>query len=198
MSGTSIRIIGGITLAGLLALAGCNTSGDNGVLGSAAKPGSHNDPENPSQNTSMLNTRNAMTDYCPRSTVHEGTGSYKVFKRKASRENNEGLRFQATILKIARDCTYEAGQLQMTVGLAGRIINGPSGETGTIKMPIRIAVRVGSELVYSKLHKVDGTIAKGANHGQFTFVDKAVSFPAPTKPNAQVVVGFDEGPYKTP
>ncbi len=190
--------IGSITLVGLLALAGCNTSGDNGVLGSAAKPGSHNNPENPTQHTAMLNTRNAMTDYCPKTTVHEGTGSYKVFKRKANRENNDGLRFQATILKIARDCKYEQGQLKMSVGLAGRIINGSSGESGTIKLPIRIAVRVGSDLVYSKLHKHDGTIAKGSNHGQFQLIDDQIAFAAPTKPNVRVVVGFDEGPYKTP
>jgi hypothetical protein len=198
VSGTSVKIFSGIALAGLLVLASCNTSGDNGVLGSAAKPGAHNDPENPTQHTKLLNTRNALTDYCPRTVLHEGTGSYKLYKRKASRENDSGLRFQATILKITRDCTYASGQLQMEVGIAGRIINGPSGEAGTIKLPLRIAVRVGSELVYSKLHKIDGTIAKGGSNGQFTFVDREVAFPAPTKTNVRVVVGFDEGPYKTP
>ncbi len=195
MSEYSISIISS-GLAALLVLAGCTTSGDNGVLGSATKP--HNSPENPTQDTRQANTRGPLTDYCPKTTLREGTGTYRVFKKRASRETTEGLRYQATILRVARDCNYTLGQLNMTIGVAGRIITGPSGETGTFKMPLRVAVKMAGELVYSTLHKVDGTIASGTTNGQFTFVDDKVSFAAPTSKNVRIFVGFDEGPYKTP
>ncbi len=187
------KLAGGFFVVALLGLAGCNTSGDNGVLDSAAKQGAHNDPANPTQHTTLLNTRTEMTDYCPRTTLREGTGTYQLFRNKRKKED---LRFQATILKIARDCVYEQGQLKMTIGVAGRMINGPSNATGTVKLPIRMAIKVGGDLVYSKLHKVDSTIAKGSTNSSFSVVDDQISFPAPTSKNVRVFVGFDEGPPK--
>lgn len=190
---------GMLVLAGLLA--GCNTTGDNGVLGSATKPdasASHNDPENPTQNTRMANVRGAMTDYCPTVTLREGTAIYRQYRNSKKRDNPDDLRYQASIIRVTRNCTYEQGQLRMSIGLAGRVIAGPSGKSGSFKMPLRIAVKSSGELVYSKLHKIDGTIAQGSSNGQFSFVDNEVWFTAPTSRNVRVHVGFDEGPYKTP
>jgi len=191
-------IFNGFAIGALLFLAGCTTSGENGVLSSAVQPADQNNPENPTQRTALANTRNELTDYCPRTVLREGTGSYRLYKKRASRETTEGLRYQATILKVARDCQYEQGQLNMQIGVSGRVINGPSGESGSFKMPLRVAVRVGEELVYSKLHQLDGNIPSGTNNNSFTFVDNQVSIPAPTSRNVRIFVGFDEGPYKTP
>lgn len=191
--------VGALVLLGMLA--GCNTTGDNGVLGSATKPdqnASHNDPENPTQNTRLANVRGALTDYCPTVTLREGTAIYRLYRNKKKRDNPDELRYQASILRVSRDCAYEQGQLRMKIGVAGRIITGPSGKAGTFKMPLRIGVKSAGELVYSKLHKLDGAIAEGSANGQFTFVDNEVWFQAPTSRSVRVHVGFDEGPYKTP
>ena len=196
---SSFPAIGVLVLLGVLA--GCNTTGDNGVLGSATKPdpnASHNDPENPTQNTRMANVRGALTDYCPTVTLREGTAIYRLYRNKKKRDNPDELRYQASILRVSRNCTYEQGQLRMKIGVAGRIITGPSGKAGTFKMPLRIGVKSAGELVYSKLHKLDGSIAEGSTNGRFTFVDNEVSFLAPTSRSVRVHVGFDEGPYKTP
>jgi hypothetical protein len=185
------------TLLLLGVLAGCNTTDENGAIGSATKPdqpASHNDPENPTQNTSMANVRGSLTDYCPTVTLREGTAIYRLYRNQKKRDNPDELRYQASILKVSRDCTYEQGQLRMKIGVAGRIITGPSGKAGTVKMPLRIAVKSAGELVYSKLHKLDGVIAEGSTNGQFTFVDNEVWFQAPTSRSVQVHVGFDEGP----
>ena len=182
-------------------LAGCNTTGDNGVLGSAAKPdpnSAHNDPENPTQNTLIANVCGVLTDYCPTLTLREWTAIYLLFLNKKKRDNPDELRYQASILRVSRNCTYEQGQLRMKIGVAGRIITGPSGKAGTFKMPLRIGVKSAGELVYSKLHKLDGAVAEGSANGQFTFVDNEVSFLAPTSCSVRIHVGFDEGPYKTP
>ncbi len=196
---SKLAAISTIVLLGVLA--GCNTTGDNGVLGSATKPdpnAAHNDPENPTQNTRLANVRGALTDYCPTVALREGTAIYRLYRNKKKRDNPDELRYQASILRVSRNCTYEQGQLRMKIGVAGRIITGPSGKAGTIKMPLRIAVKSAGELVYSKLHKLDGTIVEGSTNGQFTFVDNEVSFLAPTSRSVRVHIGFDEGPYKTP
>ncbi len=190
---------GALILVGLLA--GCTTTGDDGVLGSATKPdpnASFNDPENPTQNTRLANVRGAMTDYCPTVTLREGTAIYRIYRNKKKRDNPDELRYQASIVRVSRSCTYEQGQLRMNIGVSGRIITGPSGKPGAFKLPLRIAIKSQGELVYSKLHRFDGNVAAGTASGKFVFVDDQVSFLAPTSRNVRVHVGFDEGPYKTP
>lgn len=187
-----------VSVFALAVLVGCTTIGDDSVLGSAANPASHNNPENPTQRTRLKNTSNILLDYCPRITLREGTDTYRIYKKGADRLTTAGVRFQATIVKTARECSYEQGQLLMKIGVAGRLINGPSGENGSFTMPLRIAIKSEGELVYSKLHQIDGTIAEGSNNGQFTFLDDQVTFLAPRSRSVQVFVGFDEGPEKTP
>jgi len=194
-----ISISSVVILAGILA--GCNTTGDNGVLGSATKPdpqASFNDPENPTQNTRMANVRGAMTDFCPTATLREGTAIYRLYRNKKKRDNPEELRYQASIVRVSRSCTYEQGQLRMKIGVSGRIVTGPAGKPGSFKLPLRIAIKSQGELVYSKLKKFDGVVAPGNATGKFIYVDEEVSFLAPTNRNVRVNVGFDEGPYKTP
>ena len=199
MQNSKFPIASVMILAGLLA--GCNTTGDNGVLGSATKPnasGSHNDPQNPTQNTRLANVRGPLTDYCPTASLREGTAIYRIYRNKKKRDNPEELRYQASIVRVSRSCVYEQGQLLMKIGVAGRIVTGPSGKPGSFKLPLRIAIKSQGELVYSKLHKIDGTVAPGSATGKFIYVDEEISFLAPTSRNVRVNVGFDEGPYKTP
>ncbi|MEM7301850.1 MAG: hypothetical protein AAF468_12260 [Pseudomonadota bacterium] len=176
-------------------LAACTTSGENGVLSSAADNAKR---QNPNATPRLANTRNALSDYCPQVTIRDGTDTYRHFRNKRDRKNNEKLQFQASIIRVARECDYVGDQLAMKIGVEGRIINGPSGASGSFKMPLRVAVSQGGETVYSVLHKPEGGIEPGRSNSQFSFVDGQVSFPAPTARNVRVYVGFDEGPYNTP
>lgn len=182
----------------LAVLAGCNTAGNNSVLGSAATPAAANNAENPTQSTRLLNTRTDLSDYCPRINLQEGTAIYQVFRRNAKQDDADNLRYQATILRFSRNCTYEQGQLRMRIGVAGRLISGPEGKPGTFEMPLRIAIKSGEEMVFNKLYRIDATIAPGTANGNFSFVDNEVWIPAPTSRSLRVRVGFDEGKNKNP
>lgn len=195
-----------VPLATITLLAGCQSGGPDGVLQSAAKGakaeaayGSTASPgykgvtgENPNAKTRLKNTRNALTGYCPNVRVREGTGIYRLFPKDS--EGDASIRYQATIANAARECAYEGENLKMRVGIRGRIINGPGGETGSFTMPIRVAVVEGGRTVYSKLHKPKGAIAEGTSNALFDYVDEEVVIPAPKKTNVRVYVGFDEGP----
>ena len=185
-------------------LAGCQTGGNEGVLGSAV-----NDPnapgdrvaragDNPNARTRLKNTRTTLTDYCPAVRLRTGTESYRVVPRNGDKDDPAQVRFQATITRVARECAYEGGDLRIKVGARGRVITGPRGATGNFNMPIRVAVTRGDDTVYSKLHRPQTGVPNGASGAVFSFVDDQVVVPAPTATNLRVYIGFDEGPYNTP
>lgn len=199
---------GRYSIVGLgLIVASCQTSGGN-IFGEAA-PTTENsanpeqvataDPKiNPNARTRQKNTRSLLSEYCPAVRIRAGTETYRIFPKGVDKTDTDNLRYQATITKVARECAYVGENLTIKVGARGRVITGPSGESGNITMPIRVAVTEGGETVYSKLYKPVETIASGSTNTQFSFVDADVVIPAPRNTNVRVFIGFDEGPYNTP
>ena len=195
----------------LLALAACQTAGNSGNNGGSILdnvfPTAENtqqqqqvataDPsQNPNAPTRLKNTRNELTDYCPAVRIRAGTEAFRDYQGKE--KEDEKVRYQATITKVARECAYVGGNLEIKVGARGRVITGPAGGAGTLTMPIRVAVTRGTDTVYSKLHKPQSTIPEGARNTDFSFVDDKVIIEAPRITNVRVYIGFDEGPYDTP
>lgn len=195
-------------------LTACQSGGSTGVLGSAGgakKQAAFASPEaarggpvtrgvsgtNPNAKTTLRNTRTKLSDYCPAVRIREGTNIYRVFPGGADESDASRIRYQATISQTARECFYVGDQLKMRVGVRGRVINGPSGETGAFAMPIRVAVTEGKRTVYSKLHKPQAKIADGTSNALFSYVDEEVVIDAPSRTNVRVYVGFDEGPPKS-
>ncbi|MEL6967780.1 MAG: hypothetical protein AAGM04_10405 [Pseudomonadota bacterium] len=196
-------------IAASLALSACQSAGSGGVLGSVltddqekqrqvdiANRGTQG--QNPNAQTRLVNTRNALTDYCPAVRIRSGTESYRVLPDGAPKDDASKVRYQATITKVARECAYVGNNLEIKVGARGRLITGPVGRPGQFQMPIRVAVTKGQDTVYSKLHRPTASIADGNSNGSFSFVDDKVIIPAPTATNVRVYIGFDEGPYNTP
>ena len=205
-----LRVFGAIAALGMLAA--CQSGGSQGVLGSAAgakKQAAFAAPSgdapvrrgvsgtNPNARTALKNTRNALSDYCPAVRIREGTNVFRVFPKGADRNDVSRIRYQATIATTARECFYVGDQLKMRVGIRGRVINGPTGETGAFAMPIRVAVTEGKSTVYSRLHKPQAKIADGTSNALFSYVDEEVVIDAPKRTNIKVYVGFDEGPPKS-
>ena len=194
--------VGALTMLALAA--GCQTGGNDGVLGSAVtdpeQPGDAvaRDGDNPNARGRLKNTRTALTDYCPAVRLRTGTESYRVVPQGGDRDDPAQVRFQATITKVARECAYVGENLEIKVGARGRVITGPRGASGNFNMPIRVAVTRGDETVYSKLHRPQTGVPSGASGAVFSFVDDQVVIPAPTATNVRVYIGFDEGPYNTP
>jgi hypothetical protein len=108
------------------------------------------------------------------------------------------LRYQASMVRTARECQVNAGIMNMKVGVEGRVITGPAGGPGTIDVPLRIAVvqeGVSPKTIVSKFARIQVTVANAADRVPFTHVDSDISFPMP-QPVALidsyvVYVGFD-------
>lgn len=199
----------GVLLMAMMSLAACTTSGSDGILSgvlpgkkdkaaqnsqlAAVKPGT-----NPNARGKLINTNTALTDYCPAVRIRSGTNTLRTYPKGADKENSDNIRYQVTITDAARECNYVGENLNIKVGAKGRVITGPKGSAGNVTMPIRVAVVVGRETVYSKLHRPVQTIAQGASGATFTFVDDQLVIPAPKATNVRIYLGFDEGPYNTP
>ena len=184
-----------ILFSGLVSvLAACNASTGNKTQDALDLSGSASQGE---QEDQALDLR----AFCPKTVLRGGTETLRLYADGVKKEDPgslNSLRFQSTITEVVRECNYRTDMLNMRVGIAGRAINGPTGETGNFQTPVRIAVTRGDEVLYSQLHQIPVTIAEGRTNGSFRFVDSNVNVPIPDKPNLVVYVGYDEGPYETP
>ena len=174
-------------LSTLVALAGCQSGGvlDLG-LGGWGSPKAQ-----PAAPPSGTVTADELRAYCPRVTLRSGTAFYSTFERGGDGDKSR-IVYQASITDVTRSCQYDGGMLNMAVAAAGRVVPGPVAKDGTITMPIRIAVVRGEEVLYSKLHQYQTSIAALAPATQFLFKDPGVSIPIPTARNIEIYVGFDE------
>ena len=188
------KMAGISSLFGLsLLLAACNQSG-------TSKPADALGGAKPSPEVEKANDlANDPRAFCPKTVIRAGTETIRTFENGVKKTDPgalNSLRFQGTINKVDRECNYSPANLNIRVGIAGRVINGPTGATGTFEMPVRVAVVRGTEPVYSKLHRIPVTLA-GSNSENFSFIDSEINLPIPEKPNLLIYVGYDEGPYDT-
>lgn len=191
-----------LTLCGVAFLSACQTSGPDGVLSGVLPKKKEpqqvalNEPvpgTNPNAKSKLANVSNKLTDYCPAVRIRAGTESIRFYKGK-DRSNGDNVRYQATLTKVARECSYVGQNLEITVGALGRVITGPAGSAGTVKLPIRVAVQQGGCSRHFQLHQTEAAIGQGAAFSKFEFVDEKIVIPAPTSTNVRIFLGFDETP----
>jgi hypothetical protein len=122
---------------------------------------------------------------CPEVTILPGTES---IRRDDGTGDNAALRWQASISRTARECTRAEGEaITVRIGLAGRVIEGSRGAPEQVELPVRIAVREGEDVTYSRLHNVQ--VAMGQPSQDWAYVEENVRIEAPG--SAVIVVGFD-------
>ncbi len=121
---------------------------------------------------------------CPDVSINPGTES---LRRDGGNDSEETLRFQASINNTARECKRAEGGVAIRVGVSGRVVEGTAGAPTTIELPVRVAVREGGEVTYSRLHSVQ--VAMDSVSKSWAFVDEAVFVSDPS--SAIIVVGFD-------
>jgi hypothetical protein len=181
------RIFAGLALCGfMLAAAGCQSS-DKGILGVGGNQAATAQQEKVKASDLLA--------YCPKISLREGTAYFSTYAR-GGQDDASKLIYQASIADVTRDCTRDSGTLTMNVAVAGKVVPGPLGTTGSITMPIRVVVLRGAEVLYSKLHQYKLQVADTSAATQFVFKDAEVSVPLPSASNYQVFAGFDEGPVK--
>lgn len=179
--------------AAVVALAACQSSDsalDPGSGTQAADSGQADTAQPPANDGRILMSE--IEGYCPTVTLRDGTSFYTTYEGGASDDATKAI-YQASISQVTRSCTRRGGMLNIEVGVAGRIVPGPAGRTGTITMPIRVVLMRGSEVLYSQLHTHQVSVADTGTATQFLFKDPNISIPIPDRKNLQMFAGFDEG-----
>ncbi len=178
-----------------IALAGCGTVGN--VVGSVtggSGGGVAATEVQPTESATVAQAAGAPIA-CPAVQIRSGTQG--VTRYAGGREGDaSAVRHQFSILRSARDCRFQNNTLFLRIGVAGRVILGPSGSAGTVSAPIRFVVaRGGVEPVYSETQTVSVSIAPGSTSADFDVVQSNVQVAVRTDEtvgNFQIFVGFDE------
>ena len=195
--GQSLRMQGwaAVVLVGLLG--GCSTIENvvgpigNVGLGDIFKQGpATDDPNNPKPNqTTQVNA----DEDCPGALVRQGASAWA----QNDGQGPANVRYQASVIQIARECAILGSTMTIKVGVEGRLVVGPKGGPGTVTVPIRIAVvQEGPQPrpVISKFYAVQVNVTQGATQVPFTHVDDDLTFPLPADKNLEkyvIYVGFD-------
>jgi hypothetical protein len=172
-----------------LALSGCQ-SGD--TLG-ALNIGGGGQSQPPAGQETI--TAAELLAYCPAVTLAADNAVLNSYQRGGDGDASK-LSYRAAITDTTRSCTYGGGMTSITIGIAGRLIPGPVGVAGTVRLPLRITVYQDTTEIHTQRFDHDVAIADTAGATQFIVVDRNFSMPNPTSRNVRVVVGFDEAPKR--
>lgn len=195
--GSGRRIVSFVPLAALtLAIAGCSSSGGDGTsfgerFSQSLTSGSPTAP-------APVSTTGATTnlDTCPNVDIRRGAGTITI-NTNARDPSAMQLRYQISVGQTARECANVAGNLNIKVGMQGRVVLGPAGTAGAIEIPVRYAlVEEGpqAKTIYSKLYRVPVSVGEGQNSVAFTHIEEAMSVPMPSPAvfdRYVIYVGFD-------
>jgi hypothetical protein len=117
---------------------------------------------------------------CPPVTVRAGASTYAVGASGKQAVGND-LKFQATISKMARECSVNGGVITARIGIQGRVIAGPAGAPSSVQVPIRVAVvqgGVSEKTIATKAYQTTVTMSEGGSE-PFTLVAEDLTYPAP-------------------
>src|SRR3954462_12404067 len=132
---------------------------------------------------------------CPPVTVRAGASTYAVAAPGKQPVGND-LRFQATISKMARECSVNGGVITARIGIQGRVIAGPAGAPSSVQVPLRVAVVQGGvpeKTIATKAYQTTVTMTEGGSE-PFTLVAEDLVYPVPapgTSDNYVFYIGFD-------
>lgn len=179
--------LAGLSALGLaLALSGCQSGDTSGALDVGAGGGQGQPPAG--QETITVAE---LLAYCPAVTLSASDAVLNSYQRGGDGDPTK-LVYRAAITDTSRSCTFGGGTMGMTIGVAGRVIPGPAGSPGTVRLPMHVKVYQDTTEIYSQRVDQEVAVADTAGATQFMFVDKNFSMPNPTSRNVRVIVGFDE------
>lgn len=133
---------------------------------------------------------------CPQVAIRFGASTYAVGLPGKEASGND-LRYQATIVRTARDCNLQGGQIKARVGIQGRVIVGPAGAPSSVDIPMRIAVvkeGLSPKVIFSNAYRTGVEIASDASYVDFSYVAEDIVYPVPQGPEGDsyvFYVGFD-------
>lgn len=175
-----VTALRGAMVCGAMALLSACSSSNNGAqleadAGALAAPGAATAWEAGSESR-----------FCPQVTLREGTA---ILRKNVGDE----VDYVASITEATRDCRIVDGRLRMQVGVTGRIVPGAAAQARAVNLPIRVAVLLGEDVIYSELGRQAVSIAPGGGAKTFRYVDQGIALD-PSETRVVIYAGFDEGP----
>jgi hypothetical protein len=130
---------------------------------------------------------------CPRFIVSP-TGNHVTIYEQGRIGDALAVMHRGEITKTARECYIENGRVTVKYGFSGRVLLGPRGQAGTIRLPVNVYVNdPRREKLTQDAMAVDVAVSVDRPIGYFSVV-RTVSFPLQegTRPaEYEVLVGFD-------
>lgn len=183
----TLRNLAVLAVAGV-ALTGCG----GGSMFGGSSPGSSGSPSMTDRFSQLFSGKSTevgapqspQTDEndltCPSVSIRPGASTYAVAAPGKQPVGND-LRYQATITRTARDCNLNAGQINVRIGIQGRVIAGPSGAPASVDVPLRVAVvqeGVTPKTIVTKVYQT--TVQMGSDTSvPFSLVGEDLAYPVP-------------------
>ncbi len=117
---------------------------------------------------------------CPPVSIRAGASTYQVAAPGKQPVGND-LRFQVTITRTARECSYNGGEITARIGIQGRVIAGPAGAPSSVDIPMRVAVvqsGIQEKTIATKAYRTAVTMSEDGSM-PFTLVAEDLVYPAP-------------------
>jgi hypothetical protein len=137
---------------------------------------------------------------CPGVSIRPGASTYAV-GMPGKPAGGSDLRYQATIIRTARDCNLSGGQVTARIGIQGRVIAGPAGAPPSVDVPLRVAVvqeGVTPKTIFTKAYQTNVSMAADGSV-VFSLVAEDVVYPVPAGAAGDSYVfyiGFDPSALK--
>jgi hypothetical protein len=200
-----------VCFCGLLTVltAGCGlsslTSGlGNSIFGSSSTQSSESPGVNEEQLLSAAKSSAAdgtassavgeIAHGCPRLSVSPH-GNHLTIYEDGRAGDGLAIMHRGEITKTARECQIEPGRVTVRYGFSGRVLLGPRGHPGNIKLPITVMVTDAKRAkIASDAVSIDATVAVDNPIGYFSAV-RSVTFNIPegARPGEfELFVGFDQ------
>jgi len=106
------------------------------------------------------------------------------------------IQYRGEITKTARECQILPNQVSMKYGFAGRVLLGPRGRAGKVRMPVKIHLTDRNKnIVSTQDFAVDVTIPNDNPVGYFSAVNDVTFALAPgvTPSDYQLFIAFERG-----
>ena len=118
---------------------------------------------------------------CPPVSIRAGASTYAVGAPGKQPTGND-LRFQVTITKTSRECSYNSGTITARIGIQGRVIAGPAGAPSSVQIPLRVAVvqtGVQEKTIATKAYQTSVAMTEAGSE-PFVLIAEELVYPAPS------------------
>lgn len=132
----------------------------------------------------------AIATECPPIKVRVGGEALFKYTNNA-KPNPRDLNYQAVIDKQSRNCVVSNGKITVKMGVVGRVLLGPAGNTQSTEVPVRFAIERDGVALFSEAYRIPVAINAPEQSAEFVKVVENVEIPYLGGEQITIWVGFD-------